>query len=62
MPVSASAIGPSSGSKKAYTKKDVHLVFLPLDPRWDAYREDPRFVDLVTRCGFRRDTTLGTVD
>jgi TolB-like protein/Flp pilus assembly protein TadD len=42
----------------AYARRDVNLVFLPVDPRWDAYRDDPRFVDLVARCGFRRDTTL----
>ena len=40
--------------EKAYTKQDVNLVFLPVDPRWDAYRDDPRFVDLVARCGFSR--------
>ena len=44
--------------EKAYTKQDVHLVFLPVDPRWDAIRDDPRFLALVARCGFRRDTTL----
>ena len=44
--------------EKAFTARDVHLVFLPVDPRWDAYRADPRFVALVARC-FRRDTTLG---
>jgi TolB-like protein/DNA-binding winged helix-turn-helix (wHTH) protein/Flp pilus assembly protein TadD len=40
--------------EKAYTERDVHLAFLHVDPRWDAYRADPRFVDLVARCGFRR--------
>jgi TolB-like protein/DNA-binding winged helix-turn-helix (wHTH) protein/Flp pilus assembly protein TadD len=40
--------------EKAYTARDVHLAFLHVDPRWDAYRADPRFVDLVARCGFRR--------
>jgi hypothetical protein len=40
--------------EKAYTARDVHLAFLHVDPRWDAYRSDPRFVDLVARCGFRR--------
>jgi hypothetical protein len=44
--------------EKAYTKQDVNLVFLPVDPRWDAYRDDPRFVDLVARCGFRRAVRL----
>ena len=44
--------------EKASTARDVHLAFLPVDPRWDAYRADPRFLALVARCGFRRDTTL----
>jgi TolB-like protein/DNA-binding winged helix-turn-helix (wHTH) protein/tetratricopeptide (TPR) repeat protein len=44
--------------EKAYTAHDVHLAFLPVDPRWDGYRADPRFLALVARCGFRRDTRL----
>jgi|SRR5688572_14468134 hypothetical protein len=43
--------------EKAYRAHDVHLAFLPVDPRWAAYRADPRFDDLVARCGFRRETT-----
>jgi TolB-like protein/DNA-binding winged helix-turn-helix (wHTH) protein/Flp pilus assembly protein TadD len=39
---------------RAYEARDVHLVFLPVDPRWDAYRSDPRFQALVERCGFAR--------
>jgi len=38
---------------KAYPARDVHLIFLPVDPKWDAYRPDPRFEALLTRCGFR---------
>jgi tetratricopeptide (TPR) repeat protein len=43
--------------EKAVTARDVYLVFLPVDPRWDALRADPRFLALVARCGFRRGTT-----
>jgi TolB-like protein/DNA-binding winged helix-turn-helix (wHTH) protein/Tfp pilus assembly protein PilF len=43
--------------EKAYRARDVHLAFLPVDARWAAYRGDPRFDDLVARCGFRRKTT-----
>jgi tetratricopeptide (TPR) repeat protein len=43
--------------EKAYRAHDVHLAFLPVDPRWAAHRADPRFDDLVARCGFRRETT-----
>jgi TolB-like protein/DNA-binding winged helix-turn-helix (wHTH) protein len=37
---------------KAYVARDVHLIFLPVDPKWDPYRTDARFQALVTRCGF----------
>jgi tetratricopeptide (TPR) repeat protein len=39
---------------RAHEARDVHLVFLPIDPRWDAYRADPRFKVLVERCGFAK--------
>jgi hypothetical protein len=32
---------------KAYTAHDVHLLFLPADPKWDRYRADQRFADLL---------------
>jgi tetratricopeptide (TPR) repeat protein len=37
---------------RALDAHDVHLVYLPVDPKWDPYRADPRFDALVTRCGF----------
>jgi TolB-like protein/Flp pilus assembly protein TadD len=36
----------------AYDVHDVHLAFLPIDPKWDPFRRDSRFVDLLDRCGF----------
>jgi TolB-like protein/DNA-binding winged helix-turn-helix (wHTH) protein/Flp pilus assembly protein TadD len=42
---------------RAYAARDVHLMFLTVDPKWDRYRADPRFGDLLARCGF---TTIGT--
>jgi TolB-like protein/DNA-binding winged helix-turn-helix (wHTH) protein/Flp pilus assembly protein TadD len=36
----------------AFEARDVHLIFLPVDPRWDSYRADPRFGELIARCGF----------
>ena len=38
--------------ERAYAARDVHLMFLTVDGKWDSYRDDPRFVDLVARCGF----------
>ena len=38
--------------EKAYAVRDVHLIYLPVGVQWDPYRADPRFVDLVARCGF----------
>ena len=32
---------------RAYEARDIHLVFLPVDPRWDACRSDPRFRALI---------------
>jgi TolB-like protein/tetratricopeptide (TPR) repeat protein len=37
---------------RAYAARDVHLIYLPVDPKWDQYRSDPEFRDLLTRCGF----------
>jgi TolB-like protein/DNA-binding winged helix-turn-helix (wHTH) protein/Flp pilus assembly protein TadD len=37
---------------RAYEARDVHLIFLPVDPKWDAYRADPRFAALLARCRF----------
>jgi TolB-like protein/DNA-binding winged helix-turn-helix (wHTH) protein/Flp pilus assembly protein TadD len=42
---------------RAYAARDVHLMFLTVDVKWDRYRTDPRFGDLLARCGF---TTAGT--
>jgi TolB-like protein/DNA-binding winged helix-turn-helix (wHTH) protein/Flp pilus assembly protein TadD len=37
---------------RAYAARDVHLIFLPVDAKWDEYRRDSRFVALLSRCGF----------
>lgn len=37
---------------KAYDEHDVHLIYLPVDDKWDPYRADPRFQALLARCGF----------
>jgi TolB-like protein/DNA-binding winged helix-turn-helix (wHTH) protein len=40
--------------ERAYAARDVHLIFLPVDAKWDDYRQDPRFGALLSRCGFSR--------
>ena len=41
-----------SSLEQAYAVRDIHLIYLPVDMKWDPYRRDPRFVDLLARCGF----------
>ena len=41
---------------KAYAARDVHLMYLTVDPKWDPYRADPRFNALLARCGFTTKT------
>ena len=38
--------------ERAYAVRDVHLIYLPVDVKWDSYRSDPRFIALLARCGF----------
>jgi TolB-like protein/DNA-binding winged helix-turn-helix (wHTH) protein/Flp pilus assembly protein TadD len=42
---------------RAFDVHDVHLIFLPVDPKWDPYRSDPRFQALLMRCGFAGTVT-----
>jgi TolB-like protein/Flp pilus assembly protein TadD len=37
---------------RAFDVHDAHLIYLPVDPKWDPYRSDPRFEVLLMRCGF----------
>jgi len=40
--------------EKALAEHDIHLIYLPVDPKWDAYRADSRFEALLARCDFTR--------
>ena len=48
------ASGVFAALERAYAMRDVNLVFLPVDPRLDPFRADPRFQSLLDRCGFTR--------
>lgn len=37
---------------RAVAARDVHLIFVPVDPKWDHLRLDARLRDLLRRCGF----------
>jgi len=37
---------------RAFDSHDVHLVFLTVDPKWDPFRNEPRFMAVLKRCGF----------
>jgi TolB-like protein/DNA-binding winged helix-turn-helix (wHTH) protein/Tfp pilus assembly protein PilF len=37
---------------KGYEARDVRLVFLTVDPKWNDLRSDPRFQELLKRCHF----------
>src|SRR5262245_18208870 len=42
--------------ERAYAERDVHLFFLVVDPKWESWASDPRFQQLIERCGFARTT------
>jgi hypothetical protein len=33
--------------EKAYSERDVHMVFLLMDSQWDGLRNNPRFMHLI---------------
>ncbi len=38
--------------ERAYNAHDVHLAMLPVDPKWDPFRADARFLALIENCAF----------
>jgi TolB-like protein/Flp pilus assembly protein TadD len=40
--------------ERALAARDVHLMFLSVDPKWDTLRADPRYTALLERSGFGR--------
>ena len=41
---------------RACDVRDVHLMFLTVDPKWDRFRSNPEFRGLLARCAFDRRT------
>jgi len=37
---------------KAYAERDIRMVFLAVDPKWDPLRKHPRFIGLLERMNF----------
>jgi DNA-binding winged helix-turn-helix (wHTH) protein/Flp pilus assembly protein TadD len=46
--------------ERGYDHRDVHLIFLPTDPKWDPLRDHPRFIALLERCGFTSSQSPGS--
>jgi len=40
--------------EKAYEERSIGLTGLAIDPYWDDFRSDPRFIALLERMGFRK--------
>ena len=40
--------------EKAYEDRDVRLVFLKVEPKWDVLRADERFISLIRRVGLEQ--------
>jgi TolB-like protein/Tfp pilus assembly protein PilF len=43
--------------ERGYEARDVHMIFLKVDPEWDSFRTDRRFQDLSQRMGFTSDSS-----
>jgi TolB-like protein len=40
--------------ERAYEERDVRLSFLKIDPKWDSFRSDPRFISILQRVGLQK--------
>jgi hypothetical protein len=38
--------------EKGYAARDIHMIFLKVDARWDSLRANPHFQDLLRRMNF----------
>ena len=44
--------------EQALAVRDVHLIDVPWDAKWETLRNDRRFRDLLTRSGLHADRAL----
>jgi len=44
--------------ERCYEARDVRVIFLTIDPKWDPLRADIRFSTLLQRWGFARNEPL----
>lgn len=47
--------------ERALEEHDVHLAMLPTEPKWDGLRMDPRFADVLQRCGLPYGSSASSV-
>jgi Flp pilus assembly protein TadD len=40
--------------EQALNVRDVHLIYVPFDPKWDRFRHSERLERLIQRCGFSK--------
>lgn len=45
--------------ERSFDVHDVHVIFLPIDPKWDSLRADPRFLSLLKRAGLPNSRLSG---
>ena len=43
----AAGTGPRVWLQNALDAHDVHVIFLPVNPKWDDFRNDARFLSIV---------------
>ena len=48
--------------ERCYDARDVHLIFLTMDPKWDPLRTELRFSNLLRRCGFAQARNASNAD
>jgi hypothetical protein len=42
--------------EKGFSEKDVRMVFLKVEPKWNNLRNEPRFVDLMKEMNYSERT------